>query len=57
MGSNVQRANCSVSDYFVKTNAFLSSARANWSLFVKISLHPMEYLFEARTFGFYINHT
>ena len=57
MGSNVQRANCSVSDYFVKANAFLSSVRANWSLFVKIPPHPMEYLFVARTFGFYINNT
>ena len=56
MGSNVQLANWLISHYFVKANAFLSSVRANWSLFVKISLHPMEYLFVARTFGFYINH-
>ena len=57
MGSNVQVANCLVSHSFVKANAFLSSVRANWSLFVKIPPHPMEYLFVARTFGFYINHT
>ena len=56
MGSNVQRANCSVSHSFVKANSFLSSVRGLEPL-CENSATSMEYLFAARTFGFYINHT